>query len=59
VVKDLDRGYDNPCCNGRSMVFIFHVKQMASNSKMEIKNFNGQSFEFWNLKMEALLVEKD
>jgi hypothetical protein len=32
---------------------------MASNSKMEIKNFNGQSFELWKLNMEDLLVYKD
>jgi hypothetical protein len=32
---------------------------MASNSKMEIKKFNGKSFELWKLKMEDLLVERD
>jgi hypothetical protein len=32
---------------------------MASNSKMEIKKFNGQSFELWKLKMEDLLVDRD
>jgi hypothetical protein len=32
---------------------------MASNSKMEIVKFNGQSFELWKLKMEDLLVDKD
>jgi hypothetical protein len=32
---------------------------MASNSKMEIEKFNGQSFELWNLKMEDLLVDRD
>jgi hypothetical protein len=32
---------------------------MASNSKMEIKNVNGQSFELWKLKMEDLLVDRD
>jgi hypothetical protein len=32
---------------------------MASNSKMEIKKFNGQSFESWKLNMEDLLVDKD
>jgi hypothetical protein len=31
---------------------------MASNSKMEIENFNGKIFELWKLKMEDLLVEK-
>jgi hypothetical protein len=31
---------------------------MASNSKMEIENFNGKSFELWNLKMEDILVDK-
>ena len=25
----------------------------------EMKKFNGQSFELWNLKMEDLLVDKD
>jgi hypothetical protein len=32
---------------------------MASNSKMEIENFNRQSFELWKLKMEDLLVDRD
>jgi hypothetical protein len=32
---------------------------MASSSKMEIKKFNGKSFELWKLKMEDLLVERD
>ena len=32
---------------------------MASNSKMEIKKFNGKSFELLKLKMEDLLVERD
>jgi hypothetical protein len=32
---------------------------MVSNSKMEIENFNGQSFELWKLKMEDLLVDRD
>ena len=32
---------------------------MASNSKMDIKKFNGKSFELWKLKMEDLLVDKD
>ena len=32
---------------------------MASNSKMEIEKFNGQSFELWKLKMEDLLVDID
>jgi hypothetical protein len=32
---------------------------MASNSKMEIRKFNGKRFELWKLKMEDLLVERD
>ena len=32
---------------------------MASNSKMEIENFNGKNFEMWKLKMEDLLVDRD
>ena len=32
---------------------------MASSGKIEIKKFNGQSFELWKLKMEDLLVYKD
>ena len=32
---------------------------MASNGKIEIEKFNGQSFELWKLKMEDLLVDKD
>jgi hypothetical protein len=32
---------------------------MASNSKMKMEKFNGQSFELWKLKMEDLLVDKD
>eukprot|EP00253_Pinus_taeda_P011761 PITA_11761 len=32
---------------------------MASSGKIEIKKFNGGSFELWKLKMEDLLVDKD
>jgi len=32
---------------------------MASNGKIEIEKFNGQSFGLWKLKMEDLLVDKD
>ena len=32
---------------------------MASNQKMEIEKFNGESFELWKLKMEDLLVDRD
>eukprot|EP00253_Pinus_taeda_P033001 PITA_33001 len=32
---------------------------MASSGKIEIKKFNGQSFELWKLKMDYLLVDKD
>eukprot|EP00253_Pinus_taeda_P009407 PITA_09407 len=32
---------------------------MASNGKIEIDKFNGQSFELWKLKMEDILVDKD
>ena len=32
---------------------------MATSGKVEIKKFNGQSFELWKLKMEDLLVDKD
>ena len=32
---------------------------MASSGNIEIKKFNGQSFEFWKLKMEDLLVDKE
>eukprot|EP00253_Pinus_taeda_P007014 PITA_07014 len=32
---------------------------MASSGKLEIEKFNGQSFEFWKVKMEDLLVDKD
>eukprot|EP00253_Pinus_taeda_P012100 PITA_12100 len=32
---------------------------MASSGKIEIKKFNGLSFELWKLKMEDLLVDKD
>ena len=32
---------------------------MASEGKIEIKKFNGQSFELWKLKMEDLLVDED
>jgi hypothetical protein len=31
----------------------------VSSSKMEIDKFNGKFFEFWKLKMEYLLVERD
>ena len=32
---------------------------MASRRKIEIEQFNGQSFELWKLNMEDLLVDKD
>ena len=32
---------------------------MARNGKIEIKKFNGQSFELGKLNMEDLLVDKD
>jgi hypothetical protein len=32
---------------------------MESNYKMEIKKFNGKSFELWKLNMEDLLVDRD
>jgi hypothetical protein len=32
---------------------------MASSSKMEIKKFNGESFELWKLNMENILVDRD
>eukprot|EP00253_Pinus_taeda_P031688 PITA_31688 len=32
---------------------------MAISGKIEIKKFNGQSFELWKLKVEDLLVDKD
>ena len=32
---------------------------MASNSKMEIKKFNGKIFELWKVKMEDILVDRD
>jgi hypothetical protein len=32
---------------------------MESNSKMDIKMFNGKIFELWNLKIEDLLVDRD
>jgi len=32
---------------------------MASNGKIEIEEFNHHSFEFWKVKMEGLLVDKD
>jgi hypothetical protein len=31
---------------------------MARNLNMEIKKFNGKSFELWKIKMEDLLVDK-
>ena len=32
---------------------------MASNSRVEIKKFNGQNFELWKFKMEDLMVDKE
>jgi hypothetical protein len=32
---------------------------MASNSRIEIKKFNDQNFELWNLKIEDLLVDRE
>ena len=31
---------------------------MVSEGKIDIKKFNGQSYEFWKLNMEDLLVDK-
>ena len=41
-------------CRGDSF-----VERMVSNSRVEIKKFNGQNFELWKLKMEHLLVDKE
>jgi hypothetical protein len=59
VVKGLAQDCDKPCYSERSVVLIFQVKEMASNSKMEIEKFNGKIFELWKLKMEYLLVDMD
>ena len=32
---------------------------MVSSGIIKVEKFNGQSFEFWKLKMEDLLVDKD
>ena len=32
---------------------------MARSGKIEIKKFNGQSFELWKLKIEDFLVDKE
>ena len=32
---------------------------MVSRGKIEIDKFNGQSFDFWKLNMEDLLLDKD
>ena len=32
---------------------------MESNSKMELKKFNGKRFELWKLNMEDMLVDRD
>ena len=40
------------------MRLILVVKEMASNGKIEIEKFNGQSFELWKFNMEDLLVDK-
>jgi hypothetical protein len=32
---------------------------MASSLKIEIKKFDGKSFELWKIKTEDLLVERD
>jgi hypothetical protein len=32
---------------------------MERSSKMEIKKFNGQSFELWKINMEDLLMDRD
>ena len=31
---------------------------MDNTSRIEIENFNGIFFEFWNLNMEDLLIDK-
>jgi hypothetical protein len=32
---------------------------MASSSRIEIEKFNGQNFEFWRLKIEYLLIDRE
>jgi len=32
---------------------------MVNSGKIEIDKFNGQSFDFWKLNMEDLLLDKD
>ena len=34
-------------------------RRWSVSGKIEIKKFNGQSFEFWKLKKEDLSVDKD
>jgi hypothetical protein len=59
VVKGLAQDCNKPCYSGRSVVLFFRLKEMASNSKMEIEKFNEKIFELWKLKMEDLLVDRD
>jgi hypothetical protein len=32
---------------------------MVRNSKIKIEKFNGKYFEFWKLKIEDMLVDRD
>ena len=41
-------------CEGDS-----NENKMSNTSKIKIKNFNGQNFEFWKVKMEDLLVDQE
>ena len=41
-------------CRGDSF-----VERVTSNSRVEIKKFNGQNFVLWKLKMEDILVDKE
>jgi len=38
---------------------IIVVKEDGEQWKIEIEKFNGESFEFWNLKMDHLLVDRE
>jgi hypothetical protein len=42
-----------------SPIASFIKKRMASNSRIEIEDFNGHNFELWKLKIEDLLIDQE
>jgi len=58
LLRGFTRAYDRTCSVGYLWDRFWWWKRMASSGKIEIKKFNGESFELWKLEMEDILVDK-